>query len=108
MTPRQAQLLEYLRANITHAGVVPSYDEMKDALGLKSKSGIHRLIAGLEMRGLIGRIPGCARAIYITDEKREPAPTVASAERASYRKGYEDGYGAAIKSSDFNSARAAQ
>jgi repressor LexA len=55
----------YLDEELRKKGVSPSFDEMKDALGLKSKSGIHRLITGLEERGFIRRLPHRARAIEV-------------------------------------------
>lgn len=64
VTKRQAELLDYIEVYQQHnGGVAPSFEEMKDALGLKSKSGVHRLITSLEERGLISRIPDRARAI---------------------------------------------
>ena len=65
LTRKQYQLLVYIDQQLRKTGVSPSFDEMKDALGLKSKSGIHRLITGLEERGFIRRLPHRARAIEI-------------------------------------------
>lgn len=65
LTRKQHELLQYLHQHLTAEGVSPSFDEMKEALGLKSKSGIHRLITGLEERGFIRRLPHRARAIEI-------------------------------------------
>jgi repressor LexA len=65
LTPQQYQLLMFLEKRLKETGVSPSYDEMKDAMELKSKSGIHRLIAGLEERGFIRRLPHKARALEI-------------------------------------------
>lgn len=66
MTPAQRDLLAFIASFIeAHDGVPPSFDEMKDALGLKSKSGIHRLILALEERGKIARLPNRARCIEI-------------------------------------------
>ena len=65
MTRKQYELLVYIDQQLRTTGVSPSFDEMKDALGLKSKSGIHRLITGLEERGFIRRLPHRARAIEI-------------------------------------------
>ena len=65
LTRKQYELLVYIDQQLRKTGVSPSYDEMKDALGLKSKSGIHRLITGLEERGFIRRLPHRARAIEI-------------------------------------------
>ena len=65
LTPKQLELLQYIEGHMRKRGVSPSFDEMKDALGLKSKSGIHRLITGLEERGFIRRLPHRARALEI-------------------------------------------
>jgi repressor LexA len=65
LTRKQHELLMFINQRINGAGVSPSFDEMKDALGLKSKSGIHRLITGLEERGFIRRLPHRARALEI-------------------------------------------
>lgn len=65
LTKKQHQLLVYIHEHLNDSGVSPSFDEMKDALGLKSKSGIHRLITGLEERGFIQRLPHRARALEV-------------------------------------------
>ncbi|CAN0595711.1 unnamed protein product, partial [Laminaria digitata] len=70
LTRKQHQLLSFIDTHLNTDGVPPSYDEMKDALGLKSKSGIHRLITGLEERGFIRRLPHKARALEVL--KRPP------------------------------------
>jgi len=65
LTKKQLELLRFIDREMKKRGVSPSFDEMKDALGLKSKSGIHRLITGLEERGFIRRLPHRARALEI-------------------------------------------
>jgi len=65
LTRKQKELLILIRDRLAADGVPPSFDEMKEALGLKSKSGIHRLIMGLEERGFIKRLPHRARALEI-------------------------------------------
>src|SRR6202012_2215339 len=65
LTRKQKELLLLIRDRLASDGVPPSFDEMKEALGLKSKSGIHRLITGLEERGFIKRLPHRARALEI-------------------------------------------
>jgi repressor LexA len=65
LTKKQYQLLTYIDQRLKETGISPSYDEMKDALWLKSKSGIHRLITALEERGFIYRLPHKARALEI-------------------------------------------
>src|SRR5690606_38943717 len=62
---KQHELLLFINERLAQSGVSPSFDEMKDALGLKSKSGIHRLISGLEERGFIRRLPHRARALEV-------------------------------------------
>src|SRR4029079_6632779 len=65
LTRKQFELLRFIHERLTEAGVPPSFDEMKDALDLRSKSGIHRLITALEERGFIRRLPNRARAIEV-------------------------------------------
>ncbi len=65
LTRKQLQLLEFINARVSRDGVPPSFDEMKDALDLRSKSGIHRLISALEERGFIRRLPHRARALEV-------------------------------------------
>src|SRR6476661_389379 len=65
LTTKQKELLTFINARLQETGVPPSFDEMKDALELQSKSGIHRLITALEERGFIRRLPHRARAIEI-------------------------------------------
>src|SRR5689334_16937683 len=65
LTRKQFELLKFIHERLKEAGVPPSFDEMKDALDLRSKSGIHRLITALEERGFIRRLPNRARAIEV-------------------------------------------
>ena len=65
LTRKQHQLLMFIHDCMQKQGVPPSFDEMKEALELKSKSGIHRLITGLEERGFLRRLPHRARALEI-------------------------------------------
>ena len=65
LTEKQKELLVFIHARVQETGVPPSFDEMKEALDLQSKSGIHRLITALEERGFIRRLPHRARAIEI-------------------------------------------
>jgi repressor LexA len=65
LTRKQSELLTYIHAQLAESGVSPSFEEMKDALALKSKSGVHRLISALEERGFIRRLPNRARALEI-------------------------------------------
>ena len=65
LTRKQSELLTYLSNHMQQHDVPPSFDEMRDALGLASKSGVHRLVSGLEERGYIRRLANRARAIEI-------------------------------------------
>lgn len=65
LTARQRELLSFIRKYLGEHGIVPSFDEMKDALGLSSKSGVHRMIEALVERGYIERMPKRARAITL-------------------------------------------
>jgi len=77
LTRKQQELLLFINEKLNEGGVSPSFDEMKDALGLKSKSGIHRLITGLEERGFIRRLPHRARALEVLRLPEQPAPRAA-------------------------------
>jgi repressor LexA len=84
LTRKQKELLVLIRDRLASDGVSPSFDEMKEELGLKSKSGIHRLITGLEERGFIKRLPHRARALEILRmPEGNDAKTTASAARRS-------------------------
>ena len=65
LTKKQYELLKFINRKLNQVGISPSFDEMKVALNLKSKSGIHRLITGLEERGYIRRLPHRARALEV-------------------------------------------
>ena len=65
LTKKQSELLRFIHERLKEAGVPPSFEEMKDALDLRSKSGIHRLIMALEERGFIRRLPNRARALEV-------------------------------------------
>lgn len=73
LTRKQSELLDYLTTHLATHDVPPSFDEMRNALGLASKSGIHRLVSGLEERGYIRRLPNRARAIEILRPAGEPS-----------------------------------
>jgi repressor LexA len=80
LTKKQYELLMFINRRLAQDGVSPSFEEMKDALGLKSKSGIHRLISGLEERGFIRRLPHRARALEVMKRPEEMAVGGAAAE----------------------------
>jgi repressor LexA len=65
LTRKQHELLLYIDGRLSETGVSPSFEEMKEALDLKSKSGVHRLISALEERGFIRRLPNRARALEV-------------------------------------------
>ena len=79
LTRKQSELLRFIHERLQEQGVPPSFDEMKDALALRSKSGIHRLIMALEERGFIRRLANRARAIEVL---RLPESATVAAPRA--------------------------
>ncbi len=82
LTRKQCELLAYLSNHIQQHDVPPSFDEMRNALGLASKSGVHRLVSGLEERGYIRRLANRARAIEIL-KPLKASPIVARAVEAA-------------------------
>jgi len=88
LTRKQFELLMFINRRLTETGVSPSFEEMKEALSLKSKSGIHRLITGLEERGFIRRLAHRARALEVVrlpEETAVPArPRVAASDRTRF------------------------
>lgn len=74
LTKKQYELLLFIDRRLRDSGVSPSFDEMKEALGLRSKSGIHRLMTGLEERGFIRRLPHRARALEVLRLPENVAP----------------------------------
>jgi repressor LexA len=87
LTKKQHELLMFINRRLAANGIAPSFDEMKDALNLRSKSGIHRLISGLEERGFIRRLAHRARALEVVklpEESAAPAAAAAGAERGRF------------------------
>jgi repressor LexA len=84
LTRKQRELLLFINQRLAATGVSPSFDEMKDALNLKSKSGIHRLVSGLEERGFIRRLPHRARALEVVKLPEESAAATAPADRGRF------------------------
>ena len=78
LTKKQHQLLMFIHERMQSDGVAPSFDEMKAALDLKSKSGIHRLITALEERGFLRRLPHRARALEVMKLPENAAPAEAT------------------------------
>jgi len=74
LTAKQRELLLLIDDRLKTGGIGPSFDEMRDALGLKSKSGVHRLISALEERGFIRRLPNRARALEVLKLPEAGAP----------------------------------
>ena len=81
LTAKQLELLRFISERVNAEGVPPSFDEMKEALGLASKSGIHRLMTALEERGYIRRLPNRARAVEVL---RAPDPAPGPSERGGF------------------------
>jgi repressor LexA len=76
LTAKQRELLLFIDGRLKQDGVSPSFDEMREALDLKSKSGVHRLISALEERGFIRRLPNRARALEVVKLPETQASTV--------------------------------
>src|SRR5437868_11996506 len=79
LTAKQRELLLFIDNRLKASGVSPSFDEMREALELKSKSGVHRLISALEERRFIRRLPNRARALEVIRMPETASPTIASA-----------------------------
>lgn len=73
LTAKQHELIQFIQKRLEETGISPSFEEMKEALDLKSKSGVHRLISALEERGFLRRLPNRARALEVI---REPGATI--------------------------------
>jgi len=71
LTRKQHELLRFIQTRLEATGISPSFEEMKEALDLKSKSGVHRLISALEERGFIRRLPNRARALEVLRQSEE-------------------------------------
>ena len=83
LTRKQNELLRYIHGHLAETGVSPSFEEMKEALELKSKSGVHRLISALEERGFIRRLPNRARALEVLRMPDAAAPVPQAANQNS-------------------------
>lgn len=80
LTRKQHELIRFIQVKLEETGVSPSFEEMKEALDLKSKSGVHRLISALEERGFIRRLPNRARALEVL---KQPEDVMTKAPRAA-------------------------
>lgn len=89
LTRKQHELLRFIQVRLEESGISPSFEEMKEALDLKSKSGVHRLISALEERGFIRRLPNRARALEVLrqpeDSTTKPVRSAPAAEEAPVR-----------------------
>src|SRR5688500_17010875 len=83
LTAKQHELLNFINDRLSKTGVSPSFDEMREALDLKSKSGVHRLISALEERQFIRRLPNRARALEVVKMPEITAPPIAAVAIAS-------------------------
>lgn len=75
LTAKQHELIQFIQQRLDETGISPSFEEMKEALDLKSKSGVHRLISALEERGFIRRLPNRARALEVIKQPEDATPT---------------------------------
>lgn len=74
LTAKQHELIQFIQQRLEETGISPSFEEMKEALDLKSKSGVHRLISALEERGFIRRLPNRARALEVIKQPGDSTP----------------------------------
>jgi repressor LexA len=96
LTRKQHELLMFIHERIKESGVSPSFDEMKEALDLASKSGIHRLITALEERGFLRRLPHRARALEVVKLPQQATAAAPPKGRAPFKPQLVDAGGAAI------------
>ena len=83
LTRKQHELIRFIQQRLEESGVSPSFEEMKEALDLKSKSGVHRLISALEERGFIRRLPNRARALEVLRQPEDVLGLIRPAARPS-------------------------
>ena len=83
LTRKQYDLLVFINRRLEENGISPSFEEMKEALGLRSKSGVHRLITGLEERGFIRRLPHRARALEVLKAPEESGAAAKAKQEAA-------------------------
>ncbi|GAB4479786.1 transcriptional repressor LexA [Erythrobacter tepidarius] len=84
LTAKQHELIRFIQQRLEETGISPSFEEMKEALDLKSKSGVHRLISALEERGFLRRLPNRARALEVV---RQPADVTPARKASSGGRG---------------------
>ena len=102
LTKKQHELLLFINKRLGETGICPSFDEMKESLGLKSKSGVHRLITGLEERGFIRRLAHRARALEVARLPENMAPNAAQA--AAMEAASRPGFAPTVIRGDFGGA----
>jgi repressor LexA len=83
LTAKQHELIRFIQKRLEETGISPSFEEMKEALDLKSKSGVHRLISALEERGFIRRLPNRARALEVVRMPEDATPAARAAQAAN-------------------------
>ncbi|WP_324260250.1 transcriptional repressor LexA [Altererythrobacter sp. H2] len=83
LTAKQHELIRFIQVRLEETGISPSFEEMKEALDLKSKSGVHRLISALEERGFIRRLPNRARALEVLKQPEDVLSVPKAAPRAA-------------------------
>ena len=83
LTAKQHELIRFIQQRLEETGISPSFEEMKEALDLKSKSGVHRLISALEERGFIRRLPNRARALEVLKQPEDAVGGGATPTRAN-------------------------
>ncbi|MFL0356525.1 transcriptional repressor LexA [Erythrobacter sp. GH1-10] len=83
LTAKQHELIRFIQKRLDETGISPSFEEMKEALDLKSKSGVHRLISALEERGFIRRLPNRARALEVIRQPEDATPTPRATQAAN-------------------------
>ncbi|UYV14862.1 transcriptional repressor LexA [Porphyrobacter sp. ULC335] len=79
LTAKQHELIRFIQQRLEETGISPSFEEMKEALDLKSKSGVHRLISALEERGFLRRLPNRARALEVIRQPGDTTPARSNA-----------------------------
>ena len=84
LTAKQHELIRFIQQRLEETGISPSFEEMKEALDLKSKSGVHRLISALEERGFIRRLPNRARALEVIKLPDAYSPSFQSGGRKGF------------------------
>ena len=99
LTRKQHELLRFIHERLKEQGIPPSFDEMKEALDLRSKSGIHRLIMALEERGFIRRLPNRARALEVVRMPESAIPAQSAAPQRGFRPNVIEGTLGKVRSS---------